>query len=107
MNEELFNELMGWVEKRRHSIPSEIDFSQLVAQEDEIKPLMARCAELEAKVAALEAENSTLRGHIEQLREAVEEGLSTYKVPMTARICEALAELAATDPPIGADRRPG
>lgn len=36
---------------RGHSIPSEIDFSQLVAQEDEIKLLMARCAELEAELS--------------------------------------------------------
>lgn len=47
------------------------------------------------KIQALEVENSTLCGHIEQLREAVKEGLRTYKVPMTARICEAIA--ASTD----------
>lgn len=47
------------------------------------------------KIQALEVEYSTLCGHIEQLREAVKEGLRTYKVPMTARICEAIA--ASTD----------
>lgn len=69
----------------------EMDYAQhlfrVVAQEDEINLLRKQ-------VEKLEAENKRLRGHIEQLREAVEEGLSTYKVPMTARICEAITALA-------------
>jgi hypothetical protein len=57
------------------------------------EPLLREIERRYNKFKAVEAENKRLRGHIEQLREAVEEGLSTYKVPMTARICEAITEV--------------
>lgn len=92
----------------------EDDYKKLEAENEQLKTVPMRYRrlafnaklqdendELRNRVEQLEAENSTLRGHIEQLREAVEEGLSTYKVPMTARICEAITALAATEPPIG------
>lgn len=47
----------------------EMDFAQLVAQEDEIKILMAKCDELRGRIEQLEAENMWLREALEARRD--------------------------------------